>query len=221
MIFYGVTKVSNFINNDRINAFHYNAFHGLAERDGREYPNDTQVYASTPIRSKLLISRTGRRVPSLCMPSRHFIVDERYRVALEALPHIRSEAVEFKRLVDIDYQEGDFSWQDQWSQVSPRVLLRTLPDVSAFHECIGKYYEAQTWLHRELVNGYPAAAETEITGGTPPLVRTERLRLSPDMLREYPILTAPGATLMSEEAFDILDEALKRDYFIVRKYSLN
>lgn len=220
MKFFGITRISNFIDNPRINSFHANMFHGLAERDGKEVPLDTKVYANSESPSSLVISRPGRHVPEICKPSSHLVVSERYASQLGALPHNRLMPVVFNRLVDVDYGAGDSSWAEKWETVDPRQLLRTLPDVREFHHHIGRYYEVQSYRWRDVVGEYPAAREITIEGGTPPMHETRIIRLSPEMLGEYPILLFFGTAFLSERAFEILSDGIDRDYFLVREYEL-
>jgi|GEM_PF-2893851 len=217
MRFYVISPVSNFIDNRRIKTFHADMFHGLAERDGKEFPHDTRVYANTESPSSLLISRTGCNVPDISLPGSDLVVSERYASRLEGLPHIRLMPVVFKRLVNVAYEKGDMTWTEKWGNVDPYVLLRTLPDVPRFHREMGKYYEVQAWRWRDVLEYYPTAENTRIEEGTPPMEKTDNIRLSAQMLEDYPILCF-GDVIVSESVFQILDAGLDRDFFIIREY---
>ena len=219
MKFFGVTRVSNFINNRLIRAFHYDMFHGLAERDEKEPPHDTKVYANTESPTNLLISRTARCVPDICQPSRHLVVSERYATRLQSLSHLRVMPVAFKRLVDVDYEKGDMSCFKKWGDVDPRELLRTLPDVPEFHRQIGRYYEVQSYRWCDVVDNFTPLRQIEIVERTPPMDETSIIRLSREILEEYPIL-AHGTKILSERAFQILADGFDRDFFIIREYDL-
>ena len=219
MKFYGLTPISNFIDNRRIKSFHANMFHGLAERDGKEVPHDTKVFANTEVFRPLLISRTGRHVPDFCEPSTHFVVCERLARQLDGLPNIRLAPVVFKRLVDVEYQKGDMTWAEKWGNVDPRQLLRTLPDVPDFHKTIGCYFEVQAYRWRDVIDKYPLASEITIEELTPPLQETSVIRLSAQMLEDFPILCY-GTKIISETAFQLLAENIDREFFIVREYHL-
>lgn len=219
MMFYVATAVSNFLDRPQIETFHYDMFHGLAERDGLNPPHDTLVYANTESPSDLLISRTGHGVPDICNPSSHLVVNERIANELAGFPHIRLAKVVFKRLVDVEYEKGDMSWCDKWGDGDPCDLLRTLPDIAGFHEQIGAYYEVQTWRLRDVVDQFPSARLITIEVATPPLEETRDIRISSELLEEFPILCL-GDVIMSEKVFRILDSSLDRDFFIVREYAL-
>jgi hypothetical protein len=218
MTVYSLTRISNFIDNPRIQEFHYCMFHGLAERDGKEVPHDPSVYANTSSFSPLMISRTGHAVPDISKQSSHLVVAESYRERLEQFPHIRLVPVIFRRLVDIEYCKGDdTSWREKWGDVDPNQLLRTLPDVPRFHEQIGRYYEVQTWRRCDVVDRYPSAEDFTMISGTPPMAKDWTVRVSREMLEDYPILCG-AEILLNERAFGILQGGIDRDFFIVREY---
>ncbi|RCS44185.1 hypothetical protein DTL42_17900 [Bremerella cremea] len=220
MKFYTITSISNFIGNPKIKTFHADMFHGLAERDGKEYPHDTIVFANTDSPSPLLISRTVRHIPDICRPSSHLVVSQRYVKELEQLPHIRLMPVTFKRLVDVDYAKGDMSWDEKWGPVDPCELLRTLADVSEFHKRIGHYSEVQCYRWRDAVEKYPTAKEITIEERTPPLQQTSVIRLSSSMLEDFPIINFGASIVLSKCAFQILSKGIDRDFFIIREYPL-
>lgn len=219
MRFFGITRVSNFIDNQLIQTFHYDMFHGLAERAGKAHPNDKLVFPNTESPSSLEISRTGRRVPDICQPSHHLVVSERYATQLQALPHLRIMPVTFKRLVDVDYEKGDMSWFKKWGGGDPLDLLRRLPDVPEFHRQIGSYYEVQSYRGCDIVDNYAQLLEVPIVARTPPMDETRVIRLSREMLEDYPIL-GYGTKILSERAFQILADGFDRDFFIIREYDL-
>lgn len=219
MELYGLSARSNFIGNTRIHAFHAEMFHGLAERDGREHPHDTPVYANTPSPSPLVISRSATRIPDISKPSRHLVVSEAIAVSLRSIPGIRLVQVRFRRLVDIDYAAGVFGYQDKWGIVDPRVLLRKRPDIPAFHERIGSYFEVQACRHYDVIGEYQNTTDVVVESGTPPLVSVDTLKVSLELFDDYPILLW-GQILMKATVFRLLDEGIDRDYFIVRKFQV-
>ena len=219
MKFYGITSVSNFINNRLIQSFHCNMFHGLAERDGKASPNDSLVFPNTYSPSSLQISRTARHVPDICEPGRHLVVSERFATQLQSLPNLRIMPVVFKRLVDVKYEKGDMSWFKTWGGGDPLDFLRTLPDVPEFHRQIGSYYEVQSYRGCDVVDNYAQLREAPIVTGTPPMDETRVIRLSREMLDNYPIL-GYGTKILSERAFQILAEGFDRDFFIIREDEL-
>ncbi len=219
MRFYVITAISNFIDNPRIQCFHADMFHGLVERGGKEPPHDARVWANTEPPSSLLISRTARRVPEISKPSSHLVVSQRLAEQLRPFPRIRLAPVVFKRLVDVDYEPDDMTWDEKWGDVDPLQLLRTLPDVPDFHERIGHYFEVQTWRWRDVIDKYPSAKEFTIEERTPPMEEASVIRLSAELFQDHPLLCY-GDLLVSEDAFRILDKALDRVFFLVREYRL-
>ena len=219
MNYYGITPISNFIDNPQISLFHYDMFHGLAERDGREPPHDTRVYANTELPSPLMISRTGRSIPGICQPSSHLVVSEHYARPLSELHNVRLMPVVFKRLVDVEYLKGDMICTIPWGETEPRDLLRSLPDIPDFRMSMGSYFEVQSHRWRDAAVKFPTALKTSIRVGTPPLDEDSEICLSGDMLEAYPILCG-RATILSEQAFNILKDGFDSDYFLIRPYSL-
>ena len=201
----------------RVDAFHDDVFHGFPERDGKTPPDLPLVFANTISFTNLLISRSGRNVPEVFQPDTHLVVSERYAERLKRFSHIRLAPVIFKRLVDIDYPKGDMSWNAKWGDIGPSELVRELPDVVELHRQIGPYFEVQCYRWRDVVAGYPAAAEYSITVGTPPLEEKTAIPLSPEMLGDFPILRA-RAIIVHEEVLHILGPVLDRDFFLVREY---
>jgi hypothetical protein len=219
MKFFTITAVSNFINRPHVKSFHANMFHGLAERGGKEWPHDPKVWASSAPSSPLLISRTFRNVPEVFRPSRHLVVSERLAAALRQFTNIRLAPVIFKRLVDVDYRKGDMSWAQIWGNVDPCELLKTLPDVRDFHRQIGAYFEVQAYRWRDFIDQYPSATEITIEEGTPPFQKANVLRVSVEMLNDYPIFWW-GSIFVNQDVFKILQSSLDRDFFITRTYKV-
>jgi hypothetical protein len=219
MEFHVITQVSCFVGNRLIKEFHAVMFHGLAERDGEEYPHDPCVCASSESPSNLLISRPGHSIPPISQPSSHLVVSGTLADRLRPFPNIRLAPVVFKRLVDVDYEKGDMTWDERWGNVDPFELLRSLPDVPEFHRTVGSYYEVQCWRWRDIVEKYPDAVEVEIEEGMPYWKKRPVLRLSSRMFVDHPFIIH-GDVLVSDTAFDILDAALDRDFFLVRDYAV-
>jgi hypothetical protein len=221
MKFYTITAVSNFLRRPLISSFHYAMFHGLAERDGKVSPHQSAVWANTePPFSPLLISRTIHRVPEICEPITNLVVSERLAQCLSSYSNIRLAQVVFKRLVDIDWQKGSVSWSEDWGEVEPRELLRVLPAVPSFHQQIGSLFEVQPYRLKDIVDRYPSAKEVTVEEDTPPFQENEVIRVSPEMLIDYPMLWW-GSPIVNSDVFDILDAHLDRDFFIVRNYEVN
>jgi hypothetical protein len=223
MKFYTITAASNFLQRPLISSFHAAMFHGLAERGGKEYPHDPVVWANTDSFDPLLISRTIRGVPEISQPSGDLVVSQRLAEKLRRFRNIRLAPVQFKRLVDVNYQKGDDSWFDEWGELgskAPEEILRTQPDVPEFHDRIGAFFEVQTYRLNDIVNRYPSAKEITIETGTPPLHNTEVIRLSPELLTDYPMVWWSDI-IVNPEVFDILDPHLDRDFFVVRRYKVD
>lgn len=215
---YTITRLSNFIGNPRVKSFHANMFHGLAERDGKEYPHDTHVYANESSPSRLHISRTGTFVPDVCQPSNHLVVSSDLAEELSDLPNVRVLPVVFKRLVDVDFRTGDMAYEEKWHDADPCTLLRTLPDVKEFHDRIGTYWELQGMRWNDIVSRYPDARELNMEHGTPPLDEAGTIRLSRTMLEECPVI-CQWDIIVSESVFQTLAPSLDLDYFLVREHS--
>jgi hypothetical protein len=220
MKFYTITAASNFLERPLIRVFHADMFHGLAERDGKEWPRDPHIWANTESFTPLRISRTTCGLPNISRPGCHLVVSERLAVRLRHFQNIRLAPVVFKRLVDIEWEKGDMSWFDTWGTTDPCELLRTQPEVPEFHQQIGSFFEVQTYRLKDIVDQYPSAKEITIEVGTPPADETEIIRIAPEMLADYPMFWW-RSIIVSSEVFDILDASLDRDFFVVRKYEVN
>ncbi|HEV7283163.1 MAG TPA: hypothetical protein VGN57_23355 [Pirellulaceae bacterium] len=216
--FYVVDAISCFIQYRRISEFHHTMFHGIALRDGKEYPHDAIVYADTPDPSPLTVVRSIRNVPRVWKPSMNLVVDENLANALNELPNLRLQQVEFERLVDIDYRTGVHGYQDVWGIVRPDVLLRTQPRLKEPPDGFGRWYEVQQHLGKNVAKRFEEASAIVCRNGTPPFDSDSKVRLSSQMLREYPILAFPGFLVVGEEAFATIGPALDLDYFIVREF---
>jgi hypothetical protein len=219
MKFYTITAVSNFLERPLIRAFHSDMFHGLSERDGKEWPHDPHVWANTESFTPLQISRTIRRVPEISRPGCHLVVSERLADRLRRFQNIRLAPVVFKRLVDVEWEKGDMSWFDEWGSTDPCQILRTQPDLPEFHDRIGSFFEVQTYRLKDILDRYPSAKEVTIELRTPPMQEMESIRLSPEMLTDYPMLWWRGI-IVNPEVFDVFDDSLDHDFFIVRKYEV-
>jgi len=220
MKFFTITAASNFLERQLIRAFHFDMFHGLAERDGKEPPHICPVWANSESFTPLQISRTIHRVPEISEPDGHLVVNERLVERLCGFQNIRLAPVVFKRLVDIEWEKGDMSWFETWGNTDSTALLRTQPDVPEFHDRIGPFFEVQTYRLNDILDRYPSAKEITIESRTPPLKETEVIRISPEMLMHYPMLWW-GSVIVNEQIFNILDASLDRDFFIVRKYEVD
>jgi len=217
---FSITDVSNFIGNELIKDFHACMFHGWAERDGKGFPHDTKVWANSEAPSNLMVSRTVRNIPNVCRPSTHLVVCNRLAEQLQNVPGTRILPVIFKRLVEIEYAKGDMTW-DRYGDCDPRELLRTMPDVAEFHGKIGTYSEIQTWRLKDVVDRYESCREIEIESGTPPMEETVTICVSEQIMHDYPILYETGRSVLVEESvFEVLDDCIDRDFFIVRTFEV-
>lgn len=220
MKFYHVTTVSNFIRNPEISEFHAAMFHGLAERNGKECPHDPKVWANTPSTTSLMVSRTGRKVPPVFCPSTHFIMHEELAELLRPCPNVRVAPIIFKRLVDVDFQKGDSSWESMWGRGDPLELLRTLPDRPELHHRVGPHCEVQTYRWQDVIDSYPTAQEITIETDTPPFEEQTSLRVGRDLLNDFPLLYYWGGVLLHGSVFAILGDKLDCDFFLVREYKV-
>jgi hypothetical protein len=219
MKFVTVTEVSNFISTPEITSFHSAMFNGLAERDGKEFPHDAVVRADTENVSPLNVSHTICNVANIFCPGRHLVLSQSIADRLSFVQNIRLRPIRFKRLVDIDWQKGDLSFFETWNNPDPRRLLRMQPDVKDYHERIGNYFELHTYRLSDVVERFGSTQEIAIETGTPPLEKTELIRLSPALLDEFPIIWW-SSLIFREDVFHLVDQELDRDFFIVREYEL-
>jgi hypothetical protein len=218
MIFYTITAASNFLERPRIKAFHAGMFHGLAKRD-KFYPNDTTEWAdSNAAATPLSIYRTVHGIPPICKPSTHLIVNEALANKLLGVPNIQVARVTFARLADIFWQKGDDSWFDKWGETDSFTLLTKQPNVPSIRAPLD-FFEIRTYRLNDILPHFTSAKEIAIEHGTPPLHEGISIRLSSQMLTEYPMLWWYGV-IVNAEVFQILGPQLDQDFFVVRKYQI-
>ena len=135
MFFYTIDSLSVFIDNPLVAEYHSVMFHGLAKRNGLEYPHDRTVFAHEEASQALTISRCGGQIPPIFKPSTHFVVNAQVARQLQRLQHVRLQPVILERLVDVAFRKGDMSWYEQPNCRDPNELLRKLPDVPPLTYC--------------------------------------------------------------------------------------
>lgn len=217
MKFYSIDTVDCLIDIPDLSAFHDSMFHGRAERDGKEYPHDTIVWADTPHFAPLQITRTGWYVPPICQPSAHFVVVQALAAALAPLGRLRVVPVEFKKLVDIEFHKGDLSYYDRYGTLEPSEYIKRCPDVPRYHRSVGTYYEVQTWAYRRIIDQYPEAVDFTYESGRPNDPDLETMKFSPRMLEDFGIVWY-DVHFVTQAVFDLLAPHIDRDYFTIRAY---
>jgi hypothetical protein len=97
-------------------------------------------------------------------------------------------------------------------------FLRALPDVPALQGKLGQYYELISPRLSDIVKKYPSAKKIVCTMEYASH-RREKLKLSKELLRDYPIVWS-SHTVFSEEAFALISPYLDRDYFDIAELSV-
>src|SRR4051812_17977665 len=101
-----IHSLAKFTSSDRIDAFHYDMFHGreIGEMEPHDYGGDL----STPLR----LLRNTWRIPDVFQPASNLVVSQAARFELEKLRNIALLRVEFAKLISYPYRAGDFTFYD-------------------------------------------------------------------------------------------------------------
>jgi hypothetical protein len=97
--------IDGIILSDRINVFHYCMFHGEDELKSGTYKTNPSHYLGEDLSDIVSLSRNGRAVPDVFMPSTSLIVSDRVMKMLQGLPNVIFLEVEFKKIIDFPYQD--------------------------------------------------------------------------------------------------------------------
>jgi hypothetical protein len=219
MKFFTVAALSNFIGSKRAKSFHCDMFHGIAGRDGKEWPHDPKVWANMAVATPLEIVRTGSDVPALFRPASHLVISEHLKAKLPASPNVRLMRVVFKKLVEYRFRDADGSFLSPPIGIEASELLHQLSDVPSYHAAVGAYYEVQTCRLVDIIGNYPDARTMKVEYGTPPFVERKTTRLSERLLRDYPIIRHADI-IMNEDVYNILNAYFDKDFFLCRAYEV-
>lgn|SRR5262249_58603993 len=200
----------------RINEYHITLFHGNAEVADRGWLSGSRMLGND-ISQPLQLSRNAWRMPDVFQPGLTLIVSSRVRDVLASVPHIKLQLVQFKKLVNMAFQAGDFSYfqsrefrSDPW-YYAPDNLIDRLPDTAELHEDVGTYYELLVSKGHE-VNG-PYEPLTLVRFPLDPRDPDgEEARISASLLEDYPIIW-DGRVIFSERAFALIEPFIDREYF--------
>ncbi len=208
-----VDKITCFVSSPRIRTFHYDMFHGLPERGGVPDPHDPPCYLGGNDRSPLVLMHNAYKLPAVFSPSCNLVVSDAVRSKIAHFPNIEFLRVEFKKLIWLYYQAGDFSGLDNPPCEDPLDLFKILPGVAGSEAYVGPYFELLRWRLRDIAAQFEPLTPVEVAIGRPGYEDEFEASLSADLVRAYPICWAPGATILSEEAFELLSPHLDRDYY--------
>jgi hypothetical protein len=204
--------ISPFTSSARIKVFHYCMFHGEANpRIGHRF--------SSKVSTPLQLSRSGVGVPNFFSPSAVIlVVAEEVKGKLESLPNIEFAEVEFAKLVDVPYQAGDFSYYRTSKFLAdpiandPEALIARLPDVPALHSNVGSYFEVIVPRLCDIVTKYPSLNTVEYRLRMAAVPEQVEICLSEALLKDHPVVWE-NDYVFSEEAFNIVDQYIDRDYY--------
>jgi hypothetical protein len=213
---YSIDKIASFVGSERISSFHYDMFHGVAERRGAATLEDKYPWAGRGADLPLWISRPGTFIPELCAPVHNFIVGERIVEQLRGLPGIEFLPVQFERLFEVEYEKGDFSWyRTGKAPEDPVKFARKAKDERVKFEPIPPFYEVLTHRHQDIVDDFAEVQLVHFETSSPDFAEQADVRLSEEMIRQYPILFQIGFRIVSEEVYSIFEPHLDRDFFFV------
>lgn len=221
MIITALSKITCFVNSPVIRTFHYDMFHGTAEREGIAYHDSGACFLNTTHRKQLHISRTGQQVPAVFAPSLNLVLSEEVRKRLIGLPKIDVLPVVFDKLFQFYYRKGDFSWYDAPLCADSQDLHRILPDVPDYHSQVGPYYELLVARTQDLATESSDMREVTITIGPASLEETVEVRLPVDLWGRYPIVWDNGCLFFAEGSFQRIEPFLDWDFFAKTVFELD
>lgn len=202
-------------------AYHSSIFHGIASQpetlDQMLLPPSLTNQNREPYR----IRRSGRFVPRIWMASSSLIVADSVKQQLARLLNMDFLPVIFERLVDVPMPAlGDFSWYERITyppEPEPDYELKTSPDVPAFHQTIGRFWEVLSANLYELDSRPNDAKPVEVDFGSYAVKPNENVLVSLSLLQKYPVVWS-GITQVREDVFAIIAPFLDIDYFNIARH---
>lgn len=212
--------VGKSLHSPKLSFFHYLVFHGKEVQDA-PFWRMADPFVGNGLTNPLYLIRNARDIPSVFMPNITLIVSEAVKGKIEALPHTFFLPVHFHKVVNFPvYPAGDFSVASspEYKKVLRKTndiehFLERLPDVPSLHGSLPPYYELVVSRLSDIADQYPSVKDIVITMKTPS-VRNRKMKLSADLLRDYPVVWY-GYPVFSETAFPLIKPYLDRDYFEV------
>ena len=216
--------------NPRTNAFHYNMFHGESGKEGEEVPDWFSHSLYDDITDHLYIIRNGWSIPDIFQPTHcNLVVSEKVKDKLEGLNNLHFCPVKFKKLINLPYNAGDFSYYEsakflrnphKWR---PDNILKNLPDDPELHAKVSQYYELAMASHWEVLSdpkyhfthigsydGKPLGYDDDIY----------EIRLCSEILEDYPVFSTDNGYLLNDKTIRVFRPFLDPDYFVVQKVSM-
>ena len=212
----------------RTGPFHEIVFHGAGYYV--TYQQNWDLYAegkwnfpavTNNIREPLHVIRSGRFLPSVCMPDGTDIaVNEKVKNELAAeFPQMKFLEVVFEKIVDIKLPAiGDFSWFEHApfeKYPDARDFLNALYKESAeLRRKVGKYYTILPANFKEVRSKYKTKKYPYLFGTYYGYSwETEYIELSRKMLDDYLVIRYPIPVVVHERVFSVLAPYIDLDYF--------
>lgn len=203
----------------RLSSFHVHMFHGKATRGGKPLHVSRDVWYSNDCRIPLEIVRAGNYVPDV-FESRHWVVSEAVKERLNWVPSIEFLPVSFVKLVEFPvHAPGDFSWydaNDTYRRRDATVLLEKLPDVPAYHESVGSYYELLAPRICDIAHSFPSTRTVEFHGLRDPEEPDDDMYdcdISEQMLDRFPMLIS-AAHVLRDDVYQAVRQFVDWEYFL-------
>ena len=213
-----VSGLSQFLTTPLIREYHDAFFHGIARRNGRWSPFETNgMDASTAEMPTLQIWSNQHYVPHFCFPGSWPVVSEVLRDQLLDVSQLRFLPVLEERTVDypwrigqpIDIEPGDL-WRIQ--------LLERLPAVEPTK--LGTRYEMVSHRYKKIIGAYDAKKVTTLVLDTPPLTKTLEYHYCDDFLRDYPIHWVAGSMVFRKDYWSRIEPYIDKPFFTIREFQL-
>ncbi|WP_150105938.1 hypothetical protein [Rubinisphaera brasiliensis] len=147
------------------------------------------------------------------MPHISWVISEKVKAALPDSVPSDFLPVNFEKLVDFPLIGEEVEHWDPPAFVDfPPDLINNYPDVSAFHQKVGPYYEWLAPLPRTLTEEFQDINHIDIL--IDEMNHEEDIPISHKMIETYPAMTTGRFTLFAPAVFEIISPFLDWDYFV-------
>lgn len=208
---------------ENITSAHLMMFHGMAFREGSQYPFSPSASWFNGMRSSLEVVHSSQLLPDIFQPAENLVVSQQVADLLKDLLRVDFLPITFDKLVDFYFEKGwkgDFSFKvvdpEMGELHGPGNYLLSLPDDPDAHKGMPKFYELLVPKDKELAEQHQDAKRTEIDLG----FDSVSFKSSPEMLDENPIIRTSIYHVLSPAAFSLIEPFLDRDYYLTKELDL-
>jgi len=198
-----------------IDAFHAEMFHGSCTRGGTPGYYCKNYFPDSSLEHPLCLTKNVYKIADLFMPSAGTIVSEAVKERLSVLPNIAFFRVQFEKLFEFPYEEGDFSIYDDPCFTTAEDIIASSAHRPSLERRLQPYYELLIYRHQDIEPRFTDLSAVEMH--IPQSVYRDPLiaRLSVPMLERFPVLWHTHGLILAEKAYIILEDLVRPPYFSV------